>query len=221
VERTETPWMRVIGVVPDIRLRFPFLSGEDHPVVYAPYNLQMPRAIGVLVRSPIDPAALAAMLRQVVQRADPDLPLFSVMTLQSVIDARTVVWRLISVVLVSLGGVALFLSCVGIYSVMAFAVGSRRQEIGIRMALGAPSGGILRLIVRGAIVQTILGAAVGLLAAVWATRVLEAFMYEISPTDPVTLTAALVLVVLTAIVASIVPARRASRADPLVALKPE
>ena len=221
VGETETRWMRVIGVVPDIMQTLPMEFTGDDPVVYTPYKLEPLRGMGLLVKSSMDPAALSAALRQEVQRVDPNLPLFSIMPLQQIIAERTVSWRIISTVFVLLGAMALFLSCLGIYSVMAFAVGSRRQEIGIRMALGAQSGGVLKLVVRSALVQTILGLVLGLFAAFGATRVLQLFMYEVSPNDPVTFAVALVLLVATAIVACIVPARRASRVDPLVALRPD
>ncbi len=221
VGQTETRWMRVIGVIPDIKQTFAVEFTGDDPVVYTPYRLEPLRGMGLLVKSSMDPEALSAALRQEVQRADPNLPLFSIMPLQQIIGERTVSWRIISTLFVLLGAMALFLSCLGIYSVMAFAVGNRRQEIGIRMALGAQGSGVLKLVVRSALVQTVLGLVLGLFAAFGATRALEMFMYEVSPNDPVTFAVALVVLVTTAIVACIVPARRASRVDPLVALRPD
>ncbi len=222
VGETETRWMRVIGVIPDIKQSLPVdVMDDNDPVVYTPYKLEPLRGMGLMVKSSMDPEALSAALRREVQRADANLPLFNIMPLQHVIDERTIGWRIISTLFVLLGTMALFLSCLGIYSVMAFAVGSRRQEIGIRMALGAPSGGVLKLVARGALVQTILGLGLGLLAAFGTTRVLGMFMYEVSPNDPMTFAVAIVLLLATAIVACIVPARRAAGVDPLVALRPE
>jgi ABC-type antimicrobial peptide transport system permease subunit len=175
--------------------------------------------MGLLVRSSMDTESLAEALRREVQRADADLPLFNIMSLQQIIDERTAGWRVVSALFVVLGGVALFLSCLGIYSVMVFAVGSRRREIGIRMALGARSAGVLRLVARAALLQAVIGLLIGLVAALATTRTLQIFLYEVSPNDPLTLGLVFCLLVATALVACVVPARRASRVDPVIALR--
>ncbi len=160
-------------------------------------------------------------MREEVQKLDPNLPLFSIATLDELIGRGTVGFRIVSVLFTLLGAIALFLACIGIYSVMAFAVGNRRQEIGIRMALGARDNEIVALVARTSVVPMAAGLALGLAGAFGLTRLISIFMYEVSPTDPLTFGLVLVLLTITAVTAGFVPARRASRVDPLVALRPD
>ncbi len=194
---------------------------RTNPIVYTPFWQEPVRGIGLMVRSPADPELLAGLLREEVQKLDPNLPVFSIATLDDVIGRRTVGFRIVSVLFTLLGAIALFLACIGIYSVMAFAVGNRRQEIGIRMALGARDNEIVALVARTSVVQMAAGLGLGLVGAFGLTRLISIFMYEVSPTDPLTFGLVLVLLTITAVTAGFVPARRASRVDPLVALRPD
>jgi ABC-type antimicrobial peptide transport system permease subunit len=128
-------------------------------------------------------------------------------------------FRIVSVLFFLLGGIALFLSCIGIYAVMAFAVGRRQREIGIRVALGAQRREVLTLVVRRAAFQTTVGLVLGLLAALATTRLLGMYLYEVSPNDPATFVLTVMVLLATAVAASLVPARRAGRVDPLAALR--
>jgi len=219
VDEADERWMRVVGVIPNIKQTVDMELAEDYPVVYTPYRQEPLRGMDLMVRSGMDPQALAALLREEVQAADADLPLYSIATLDEVISRRTFGFEIVSVMFLMLGATALFLSCLGIYAVMAFAVGRRHQEIGIRMALGAQRREVLGLVVRGASRQMAIGLALGLAGALAATRVMEMFMYQVSPNDPLTFALVFGLLVATALAACIVPARRASRVDPLVALR--
>jgi len=221
IGETETRWVQVIGVVPDLMQTLGLEFDRTHPIVYTPFAQEPIRGIGLMVRSPADPELLAGLLREEVQKLDPNLPLFSIASLDEVIGRRTVGFRIVSVLFMLLGAIALFLACVGIYSVMAFAVGNRRQEIGIRMALGARNNEIMTLVARTSVVQMAAGLALGLAGAFGLTRVMSVFMYEVSPTDPLTFGLVLVLLGITAVLAGIVPARRASHVDPIVALRTE
>ncbi len=221
VDQSEERWQTVVGVVPDIKQTLALEFTDDFPVVYTPYRQEPLRGMGIMVRSTMDTETLAARLREEVQKVDANLPLHSIAPLGEVIGQRTFGFRIVSVLFFLLGGIALFLSCLGIYAVMAFAVGRRQREIGIRMALGAQRRQVLGLVLRRASWQTTIGLGIGFVAALAATRVLEMFMYEVSPNDPATFALTLLVLVLTALAACIVPARRAGRVDPLVALRAE
>ncbi len=221
VNETETRWQTVVGVIPDIKQSIDLDFADNYPVVYTPYRQEPLRGMGIMVRSSLDLELLSARLRQEVQEIDPTLPLFGIATLQAEIDERTFGFRIVSVLFLILGGIALFLSCIGIYAVMAFAVGRRQQEIGIRVALGAQRRQVLGLVLRRATRQTVIGLSIGLVAALGATRVLELFMYDVSPNDPTTFAMTMLILIFTAVVACIVPARRAGSVDPLEALRTE
>ena len=221
VGEDEERWQTVVGVVPDIKQTIDLEITDNYPVVYTPYRQEPLRGMGIMVRSAVDPEMLATRLREEVQKVDPTLPLHSIAPLDEVIGQRTFGFRIVSVLFLLLGGIALFLSCLGIYAVMAFAVGRRQQEIGIRVALGAQRRQVLGLVLRRAVRQTMVGLFLGLFAALAATRVLGMFMYEVSPNDPATFALTLLLLALTALAACVVPARRAGRVDPLEALRAE
>lgn len=215
----ETRWVRVVGVILDQNQTLELSFFDEHPRVYTPVGQEPLRTIGLMVRSPADPAALATRLREQVQQMDANLPLFSIAPLAQVISERSVSWRVVSVLFMLLGAVALLLACIGVYALMVFAVGSREQEIGIRMALGARSGEIVRLVARTSLAQVVIGLALGLAGALAMSRVLGMFMYEVSPTDPPTFVVVLLVLVATATASVLIPARRASNVDPVETLR--
>ena len=222
IDRAETRWVEVVGVAPTLRQSLRLEEFEvDHPIVYVPFEQEPLRAVNLIVRSPTPPDVLAVELRERVAAVYANLPLFNVTTLHEVIDERVTGWRIVSVLFGLLGSVALFLATVGIYSVMAFVAGTRRREIGIRMALGARERGIIALVARGSMLQVGLGLALGLAGAYALNQLLAIFTFGISPTDPLTFALVLLVLTTTAAIASILPARRASRADPVVALRQE
>jgi predicted permease len=219
VGELDTRWMRIIGVVPDVLQQIPMEWADNPPAVYTPFKQEPLRNMGLMVRSQLDDEALSGQLRQEVQALDPNLPLFDIAPLSALIHEATVGWRIVSALFFFLGATALFLSSIGIYAVMAFAVGCRRQEIGIRMALGARRREVVALVAGASLRQVAIGLVLGLAGALALTRLLSIFMYEVSVTDPLTFAVAVLLLVATALVAGIVPARRASGVDPLAALR--
>ncbi|HEX9700788.1 MAG TPA: ABC transporter permease [Acidobacteriota bacterium] len=219
VGQADTRWMRVIGVVPDVLQQIPMAWSDNPPAVYTPFKQEPRRNMGLMVRSRLDVESLAGQLRREVQALDPNLPLFDIAPLSALIHEVTIGWRIVSVLFFILGATALFLSSLGIYAVMAFAVGCRRREIGIRMALGARRKEVVGLVAGTSLRQVAIGLVLGFAGALALTRVLSIFMYEVSVTDPLTFGVAVLLLVATALAAGIVPARRASAVDPLAALR--
>jgi ABC-type antimicrobial peptide transport system permease subunit len=174
-----------------------------------------------VVRTGGDPRALAEPARRVVAAVDPNVPVFRVRTFSELRAASTARTRFLMLVLGAFAGAALTLAAVGIYGVVAYAVAQRRRELGIRMALGAKAADIVRLVVRQGAVLAGAGAAIGLAGAMVATSALRGLLFEVTPTDPPTLTAGTITLVGVAMLASYLPARRASRLDPVEALRHE
>ncbi|MGD8329479.1 MAG: ADOP family duplicated permease [Acidobacteriota bacterium] len=221
VGETETRWVTIVGVVPDVTQALELDFIPIRPLVYTSFEQEPLRGMGVIVKSPADPATLATLLREQVAELDANLPVYDVATLHDFLGERTAGWRIVSGLFVLLGAIALFLASVGIYAVMAFAVGTRQQEIGIRMALGARGREVIGLVARTSLVQIVVGLLLGLAGAVALTRVLGIFMYGVSPTDPLTFALVFVILVGTTLAALLAPARRASSVSPVEALRDE
>jgi predicted permease len=214
-------WAEVVvtGVVGDVRQLG--LTREASPAVYLP-QLVAPRIMATLaVRTAGDPAALAAPIRQAIQELDPNQPIRSISPLRGVMSESIARDRFFTVLFAVFGGLALVLAGVGIYGVLAYSVTQRIHEIGLRMALGAQAGNVLRLVVGGGMLLVGAGVVLGTVAALLLTRVLEAQLYGISTTDPIAFAAALGFLVAVALLASYVPAHRATRVDPMIALRGE
>jgi macrolide transport system ATP-binding/permease protein len=209
----------IIGVVRDSK----YLSlGEDPtPFVYFPYQQNYSPAMTLLVRSSGDPKSLTTAVRHEVQTLDPNLPPFNVITLSENIDISLFPARFGALLLGGFGVLALVLATVGIYGVMSYSVSKRTHEIGIRMALGAQANSVLRLVVGQGMVLALIGVVVGLAASFALTRVVKSLLYGVSATDLLTFTAIAVLLLGVALLACLVPGRRATKVDPLVALRYE
>jgi predicted permease len=209
----------IVGVVRDVK----DVALSEPPRAHVYYaHAQWP--VGFLqpvVRTGGDPRALAEPARRVVAAVDPNVPVFRVRTFSELRAASTARTRFLMLVLGTFAGAALTLAAVGIYGVVAYAVAQRRRELGIRMALGARAADIVRLVVRQGAVLAGAGGAIGLVGALLATRALRGLLYQTTPTDPPTLTAGTVVLVAIALIASYVPARRASRVSPVEALRHE
>ena len=173
----------------------------------------------LIVRAEKDPAALAAGLREAVKAADPDVPLYSVRTLAEIVSDRTAQRRLAVMLISVFAGVALLLAAIGIYGVMSYAVAQRTQEIGIRMALGAERQDILRMVLRHGSMMAVTGVGIGLVTALGLARLITSLLFQVSATDPPTFSVVPVVLVAVALLACYIPARRATRVDPLVALR--
>jgi putative ABC transport system permease protein len=166
-----------------------------------------------------DPAALAAPVREQLRAIDPDLPLSKIRTLEDV-AARSVASQRAAMILLGIfGSLALTLAAAGIYGVMAHLVALRTAEIGVRMTLGARPGDVMRLVIREGTLQAVAGLAVGLTGAVLLMRSFRAMLFGVSPADPVTLAAVAAILMATALLACLIPARRAMRVDPVEALR--
>jgi putative ABC transport system permease protein len=174
-----------------------------------------------VIRASGERQSFVASLRSELQAVDKELPLHSVATMEQVIAKSVADPRFYTLLLGSFSALALLLAAAGIYSVISYSVTQRTHEIGVRMALGAQSGAILRLVVRQGMSFTLAGLAIGLGGAFALTRVLSGFLYQVSVTDPATFALLSVLLAAVALLACLMPARRAAKVDPLVALRHE
>jgi putative ABC transport system permease protein len=172
----------------------------------------------LVVRTRNDPRQLARAVQAAIHRVDPDQAVSNVQTMDDIFSDSVARPRFQLVLLVVFAGIAALLATIGVYGVVSYSVTQRTQEIGIRVALGARSGDVLRLVLREGLLLGGLGVAAGLAAAVVSTRVLRSLLFEVTPTDPVTLGAAAGLLLAVAFAAALLPARRATRVDPMVAL---
>jgi len=173
------------------------------------------------VRTSMNPTAVAASIRGVVGQMDSNLPVFNVHTQSELIDQLLFQERMIAKLSGFFGVLALALACIGLYGLLSYEVSRRTREIGIRMALGAERRGVLRLVVGQGMVLATSGAMVGIGVTLGVTRYLNSMLYDLHANDPVTIVAVVILLTLVAVVACYIPARRALRVDPVVALRYE
>jgi len=213
------PWMTIVGVVPNVKNRK--LDEEPWPYIYRPYSQWVRRETMLVVRSSVDPTTVVGNVRQEVAKLDPELPLANVSTIQEAIDRSLVTTRLTNTLLAGFAATALLLALTGIYGVMSLNVANRRNEFGIRLALGAQRSNVLSLILGQGLRLAIAGVALGLLASIAFTRLLKGLLFGISASDPLTFAVIATLLVVVALVACWIPARRATKVDPLVALRYE
>ena len=222
----EGSWLTVVGIVKDVvRNDWAEPPGEE---IYLPYlqnrrYLEDPGSLvsymTLVVRAQGDPVALAPSIRSLVRSFDRNLPVSDVQTMEHVVAESNAQPRLYLVLLGSFAGVALVLAAVGIYGVISYSVSRRTHEIGIRMALGATRGGVLRLIVRQGMALALAGCGAGLLGALGLTHLLSGLLYGVRPTDPTTFLAVPLVLGLVALAASYLPARRVTRIEPMTALR--
>ena len=218
----EQPLVTIVGVVPDVRQNWdPNIAQE--PVVYVPYRQgQSARAMFILARTfGGDPHSLMPILQNAVRKVNNGVPLFEPMTLPEYFARNRWVQRVFGIIFAIFGGIGLFLALVGIYGVLAYSVSQRTQEIGIRIALGGQQGSILKLVVGHAMNLAVLGVVIGLAASYGVTRVMRSVLIGVSPTDTMTFIAVAVTLTTVAVLASYIPARRASRLNPVEALRTE
>jgi len=214
------PWVTIVGVVADVR--YNGLERASEPTMYTPYEqTSWWPTMYLLVRSSVDPAGLATGVRSLVAALDPLLPVSRVRTMDELLGQSVAEPRYRTTLLGIFAGVALLLATVGIYGVLSYTVGQRTQEIGIRMALGAQRRDILSVVLREGMALSALGVAIGLAGAAALSRVLSGLLFGVGPMDPATFGAVSGLMLCAAFAACYVPARRATRVDPLVALRAE
>ncbi|HEX5049568.1 MAG TPA: ABC transporter permease [Gammaproteobacteria bacterium] len=210
-------WRTIVGIsasIPHGSVRESYAS----PVVYLPYRQESPAAVSLLIRSDAPPESVAATLRAAVQALDGDLPIAGVQTVEQLLAADRWPYRVFGALFGLLASIATVLSCVGLYAVMAYSVAQRTHEIGVRMAIGAHGRQVSWLVLRRALLQVGIGLPLGLAGAVVLGLVLRRILI-VPPADPATLTGISVLLATVALAACALPARRATRVDPLAALR--
>jgi len=215
-----TGWKTVIGVAADVRQSINQTKRE--PVtIYVPHTQEPVQTLSLVVKHHGDPGSLAAAMRRTLQSHDADMPLFDVRTMNEWL--RYSLWEnRIYVSLMSVFAVlALVIAATGIYGVMAYTVAQRTQEIGIRMALGAARDDVMRMVVGQALRLTLFGIGIGLAGAYAITRLMASLLFGVKAADPPTFVGVTVILALSALVAAWVPADRATRVDPMVALRSE
>jgi putative ABC transport system permease protein len=214
----KNPWMQVVGVVQDVKHE---LNLPVTPDYYLPHAQDPWTAMVLVAKTSVEPTAMAGPIRQQVWSLDKGQPVFDVRTMQEVRAISVALYSASSVMLGIFGVFALLLAAVGIYGVMAYVVAQRTHEIGIRMALGARSGDVLKLVVKNGMWLALIGVIVGLAGAWGLTRFMASLLVGVSSTDALTLGAVSLLLLLVALLACYLPARRATKVDPLVALRYE
>jgi len=233
------PWRTIIGVVVNVRMQAPFnISAVDDTGFYVPYFAsvfgpasaapfpQQFTTVLVRPRGHVPPGSVAPALQRAVQKIDPNLPLYFVGTPKENQATFLAQNRIIAVMFSAFGAVAVVLASIGLYGVMSFAVNQRMQEFGVRMALGADRGDILQMVLRQGAVQLLIGLGLGLGSSLligWIGRdaISRNVLFDISPNDPLTYAAVIMLLTFVAFIATFVPARRATRVDPMIALRAE
>ena len=219
-DTTSSGWMTVVGIVKDVRhygLVRPVRPGLYLSTSEIDSTFSRP-AFGVAIRSTGSAASVAAAARAAVRALDPELPLIDLRTATSAVDGSIATRRMIALAFGAFGAIALALALGGIYAVLSYVVGRRRQEIGIRMALGARRGQVVQLVVRQGLLLVGLGVVIGLPLALLATRNLVTLLIDVSAWDPLTYIGAVALLTGTALVSALIPARRAATVDPKTAL---
>jgi len=223
--RQQPTWFTVVGIVEDTKN-----LGVDVPAGTELYFLQpqtvtplggVSSQMGFVVRTSGDPLALAAAVRSAVREVDSGLPIYGLQTLSDVVSDSLVRPRFLSMLLMGFSIIAMVLAAVGIYGVMAYSVSQRTQEIGVRMALGAQRSHILKMILGQGALLTAIGIAIGLVLAFLLTRLMAKLLFQVSVTDPMTFAGVVALLSVVALLACYIPARRATKVDPMIALRYE
>ncbi len=215
----EPPMREIIGVVGNVK--FEDLTTEFSPESYIPYGQLQFGSLTIVVRSSKDPEGLAKPIASVVQSLDKDLPTYSPKTVERYLDGTIAVPRFNTFLLAIFAALAMVLTAVGLYGVISYTVAQRTHEIGIRMALGAQPGDMMRLVVSQGMRLALFGVAVGLVAALGLTRFLSSLLFGVSSTDPLSFAAVVAMLFAVVLLACYIPARRAMRVDPMVALRYE
>jgi putative ABC transport system permease protein len=216
----EPVWREIVGVVKDVKHR-QSLSRDYEPEYYVPHA-QIPfNGMSLIMRTTNDARSLARSIQQEVQALDRDVPVYRIKTLDQYLGVAVAQPKFSALLLSLFAGLALLLTAIGLYGVMAYAVVQRAQEIGIRIALGAQTGDVLKMVLRQGLKLTTLGLAIGLAAAYALTRYMQSLLFGVKATDPSTFAAIALLLIAVALMACWIPAKRATKVDPMVALRCE
>ena len=216
----ETPeWFTVVGVIADFRHGQGTSNRPVFPSAYVPYSFAPSLNTGLVVRVAGDPARLTTAVREQIRLADPALPVFQVRTMETLRQFSFWQYKLFGWMFSTFGAVALLLAAVGVYGVLSYSVSQRRQEIGVRMALGAGRGDVLRLVIGQGVTLAAIGIGAGVFAALGVTRFIKTLLYNVTASDPASFSAVAIFLAVVAVIASYVPARRAMAVDPIIALR--
>jgi predicted lysophospholipase L1 biosynthesis ABC-type transport system permease subunit len=207
----------IVGIAADVHQGLDTSAWAE--AVYTTFAQNPQKSAMLAVRTAGGPLLLTRAVKAQVQALDPDQTVAGVHTMDELVEAEVGERRLLTVLLGSFAGVALLLAVIGIYGVIAYSVAQRTQEVGIRRALGAQQSDILRLVIRQGLVLSLTGIAIGLMGASALTRVMKTLLFHVSATDPATFAGIALLFLVVALVASYIPARRATRIDPMAALR--
>jgi predicted lysophospholipase L1 biosynthesis ABC-type transport system permease subunit len=210
--------MKIVGVVGDVRQYGPAI--EPQPEVYMPYQQHAYGTLSVVVRTAIDSGSLVEVMRRKVRERSAEVPV-KFTTMEALLYENVAAPRFRTLLLSIFAGLAVCLAIAGVYGVMAYVVGQKTNEIGVRMALGASSSNVLWLVFQQGMAFAILGLALGVVGAVAAIRLLTSILFEDKPSDPRTYASVTVLLGAVALLACYIPARRATKVDPMVALRYE
>jgi predicted permease len=216
---SRNPPVEIIGIVGDVKQET--LDGAAEPTFYWPHSELALPSLTLVLRTAGDPLNVAAAARGVIRSLDPEQPVAEVRTMESLLSESMGRARFNTVLLTVFAVVALILASIGIYGVMAYSVTQRTQEIGIRMALGAQAGDVLKIVIIQGMTLALIGIAIGLLAAFALTRWMETLLFGVRPADPLTFTVIATVLTMVALVACCIPAQRATKVDPMVALRSE
>ena len=212
-------WIRIIGVAPDVKNND--LDDKLQASAYVSYAYQPSRNTGLTIRARGNPLQVVSGVREAIRASDPNLPVFDVYTMEQVRRQGYWEYRFFGGMFSVFGGIALFLAAIGLYGVLSYSVSQRVREIGVRVALGARNGHVMRLVLRQGMILALVGIGFGLLFSFGATRVVESILYQTSPTDLLSFAGISTLLAAIAALACYLPARRALEVDPLEALRGE
>jgi len=213
------PWLTIVGVVGDVK-NVGLDAGPDF-ATYEPHAQRPWSGMQLVVRTKNDPLSVASAIRSELAKLDSDIPVFDVTTMNQYVSASVSSRRFNALAMGIFAAVALILAASGIFGVMAYMVSQRTNEIGIRMALGASRSDVLRLVIGHGMKLTAIGVSIGIVAAIGLTRFMAGLLFVVKPTDPVVFMLVSVLLSLIAVGACYIPARRATKVDPLIALRYE
>jgi predicted permease len=219
VKPSSTSWITVIGVIANARTES--LADANVPQIYLSMYQNMPKELAIFLRGQLDPGSIPAEVREQVRSVNPELPVYRAQTLADALSASLAERRFLMEMVASFAGTALLLAALGIYGVISYIVSERTRDIGIRLALGAQRENILEMILRQGLGLAICGAAVGLVGALIASHLMAGLLYGVRPTDPLTFVGVTLLLTVVALAACYIPARRAMRINPLIALRYE
>jgi putative ABC transport system permease protein len=212
-------WREIVGIVGHVKHKG--LDGESRVQYYIPHSQAQNAFMTLVLRTSGDPTSLTGAVRGAISQLDKDLPVFRVKTMEQFV-ADSMAQRRFAMTLVGIfAAVAMALACVGLYGVLSYSITQRSHEIGIRMALGAQVADVLRLVVGQGMLLALAGVAMGIVGAFLLTRLMANLLFEVKERDPLTFVAIALLLTLVALVACFVPARKATKVDPMVALRYE